>query len=66
MALFNSLGNTRPNNLMNMMQKYKEFRQTFNGNPEQIIQQKLQSGEITQQQLEQAKAMMKQFSQFIK
>ena len=66
MALFNSLGNAKPNNFMNMMQKYKECRQTFSGNPEQIIQQKLQSGEITQQQLEQAKAMMKQFSQFIK
>lgn len=66
-GIFNALGN-RPmtgNGNMNIIQRYNEFRKMFKGDPKQIIQQKLQSGEITQQQLEQARSMMSQFSQFM-
>lgn len=64
--LFNSLGNNQQFPTQNIFQKYQEFRRMFRGDPQQIIQQKLQSGEISQQQLEQAKAMMSQFSQYFK
>lgn len=63
MSLFNALGN-QPN--QNIFQQYKQFRENFKGDPNQIIQQKLQSGQITQQQLEQAKSMMAQFSKLFK
>lgn len=62
MSLFNSIGNQNKN----IIQQYREFRQMFKGDPAKVIQQKLQSGEITQQQIEQAKAMMSQFSQLLK
>ncbi len=65
--IFNALGNRNMNNgRQNILQQYQQFRKMFKGNPEDIIRQKLQSGEITQQQLEQAKAMMQQFSQMLK
>lgn len=64
MSLFNALGN-QPNQ-MNIFQQYKQFRENFKGDPNQIIQQKLQSGQITQQQLDQAKSMMAQFSKLFK
>ena len=40
-----------PNN--NMMQQFLEFKKTFNGNPQQIIQNMLNSGKLTQDQLNQ-------------
>lgn len=53
-----------PNQLYNMMnkgngqndfmQRFNQFRQAFNGNPQQQIQQMLNSGQISQQQYNQA------------
>lgn len=59
--LFNALGGNQQTTPQNIIQQYKQFRQSLKGNPMDIINQKLQSGEITQQQIEQAKAMMNQF-----
>ena len=67
--LFNALGGQRGtpmNSPQNIIQQYKEFRRAFRGDPNQIIQEKLRTGEITQAQIDQAKAMLSQFSQMLK
>ncbi len=53
-------------NMQNMIQQFKQFRQNFAGDPRQVVQQMLQSGQITQDQLNQAQSMAQQFSQFLK
>ena len=66
------LGNNMPQmggpfgNMMQMMQKYNEFKNTFQGDPQQQLQQMLNSGKISQAQLNQYVQMAKQFQQFLK
>ncbi len=70
--LYNMLGNNMPQmggpfgNMMQMMQKYNEFKNTFQGDPQQQLQQMLNSGKISQAQLNQYVQMAKQFQQFLK
>lgn len=69
--LFNALGNGAsmqgiPGNFGQMMQKYQQFRSQFQGNPQQEIQKMLQSGQITQQQLNQAQTIAQQFQGLFK
>ncbi len=66
------LGNNTPQmggpfgNMMNMMQRYNEFKNSFQGDPQQQLQQMLNSGKISQAQLNQYVQMAKQFQQFLK
>lgn len=46
--LFNQYGPKNP--YQNMINQFNEFRNNFKGNPQQKIQQMLNSGQITQQQ----------------
>lgn len=46
--LYNQLGQ------QDMMQRFNQFRQSFSGNPQQQIQQMLNSGKISQAQYNQA------------
>lgn len=39
-----------PNPYKNMMQQFEQFKKNFTGNPQEKIQQMLNSGQITQQQ----------------
>ena len=45
-----------------MMQQFQQFRQNFQGDPKQEVQKLLQSGKMSQQQLNQLQAMAQQFS----
>ena len=54
------------NNPMQMMQQFQQFRNNFQGNPQQMVQQMLQTGRITEAQLQQAMQMARQFQGFIK
>ena len=54
------------NNPMQMLQQFKQFRNGFQGNPQQMVQHMLQTGRITEAQLNQAVQMAKQFQQFVK
>ena len=56
----------RSNNPMQMMQQFQQFRNNFQGNPQQMVQQMLRSGQITEAQLQQATQMAKQFQSFVK
>lgn len=45
---------------MNFIQQFNQFRQMFRGNPQQQVQQLLNSGQMTQEQFEQYKSTAQQ------
>ena len=62
--IYQQFGN-QPNNMNNIMQRFQQFQRMFRGNPQQMIQQMMNSGQITQEQfnnaVKQANQMMKMF-----
>ena len=58
--------NTMFGNVQNLMNQYKQFRNTFNGDPQKKVQEMLNSGQITQAQVDQARNMATQFQKFMK
>ena len=69
--LFNAFGSSpQPSrnpfaNMSNFMNRFNQFRQSFNGNPEQMVQQMINSGQMSQEQFDQAADMAKQIMQFM-
>lgn len=57
----NPLYNEMQSNNGNMLQRFQQFRQNFHGNPQQQVQQLLNSGKVSQQQYNQAVQMAQQF-----
>ena len=49
----------------NMLQRFMQFRQQFQGDPRQQVQQMLNSGRITQQQYDAAVQQANQFRQML-
>ena len=66
--LFNALGGGMPqgNGLMQMIQQFMQFKQNFKGDPKDEVQKMLQSGKISQQQLNQVQQMSGQFQNLLK
>lgn len=64
--LFQQYGNQLPSNYQNMMQKFKQFQQAFHGNPQQMVQQMLNSGRITQEQFNNAAQIANQMMRYMK
>ena len=58
--------NTMFGNVQNLMNQYEQFRNTFNGDPQKKVQEMLNSGQITQAQVDQARSMATQFQKFMK
>lgn len=50
--LFQMMQSPMPNN--NFIQQFQNFARTFQGNPQQIVQNLMQSGKVTQDQYNQA------------
>lgn len=48
-------------NFQQMMQQFQQFQKTFQGDPQQEVQKLLQSGKMSQQQLDQLQQVAKQF-----
>lgn len=63
--LFQQLSSNK-GNMGNLIQQFNQFKQSFSGNPQQIVQQMLSSGKISQEQYNQAVQMANQFQQFLK
>ena len=67
--LFNALGGGQMPGMMgqfqNMVQQFRQFQQTFQGNPKAQVEKLVQSGKITQQQLNQMQQMAVQFRQLL-
>ena len=61
--LFQALGGQMPGPMgqfQRMMQLFQQFKACFQGDPQQEVQKLLQSGKISQQQLNQLQDMAKQ------
>lgn len=52
-------------NMQQMMQQFNQFRNTFKGDPRQTVMNMVNSGAISQQQLNQAQQMARQFQQMM-
>ena len=53
-------------NVMNLLQQFKQFRSTFQGNPQEQVQQLLRSGRVSQAQYENAVKMAQQLQGLLK
>ena len=49
----------------NMVQQFRQFQQTFQGDPKAEVEKLVQNGKITQQQLNQMQQMAVQFRQLL-
>ena len=63
--LFNALGGAQMpgtvGQFQNMVQQFRQFQQTFQGDPKAEVEKMMQSGKLTQQQLNQLQAVARQF-----
>lgn len=66
--LFNALGGGMPqgNGPMQIIQQFMQFKQNFKGDPKAEVEKMLQSGRISQQQLNQVQQMAGQFQNLMK
>ena len=67
--LFQALGGQIPGPMgqfQRMMQQFQQFKAGFQGDPQQEVQKLLQSGKMSQQQLNQLQEMAKQFESFLR
>jgi hypothetical protein len=51
---------------MQMIQQFMQFKENFKGDPKAEVQKMLQSGQISQQQLNQVQQMAGQFQNLLK
>ena len=52
---------TQMNPMMNMMNQFNQFRNTFSGDPKQMVANMLQNGQMSKAQFEQLSQMAMQF-----
>lgn len=65
--IFNAMGAIPMfGNVQNFMSQFNQFKQMFNGDPQQTISQMLQNGQINQNQIDQAKQMAEQIQQMMR
>lgn len=68
--LFNALGGNRlpapMGQFQQMMQQFQQFRANFQGDPKKEVEKLLQSGQMSQAQLNQLQAMAQQFRSFMR
>lgn len=66
-TIFNAMmQNTPLGGMQNLIQQYKQFRQTFQGDPQKKVQEMLSSGQITQEQVNQARSMATEFQKLMR
>ena len=59
-------GNVNPlGNVGQLLQKFQQFKTSFQGDPKAEVEKMLQSGALTQEQLNQVQAMAKQFQNLL-
>lgn len=64
--IFNILGSLPMGNMSNMMAQFNQFRNGFQGDPKQQVQQLLNSGRMSQDQYNQLQQMAQQFMSLMK
>lgn len=64
--LFNSMASMpQGNNMMDLLNRFNQFRQTFQGDPRQAVQNLLNSGRMTQAQYNQYQQMAMQIQNLL-
>lgn len=59
-------GNVNPlGNFGQLLQKFQQFKTNFHGDPKAEVEKMLQSGALTQEQLNRAQAMARQFQNLL-
>lgn len=61
--LYDQFGRVNTDDIMN---HFRQFQQTFKGDPRQMIQNMLNSGQITQEQFNRASQMANEMMRFMK
>ena len=56
-VIVNNLSNSNP---MNFIQQFQNFKRNFQGNPQQVVMNMLNNGQMSQQQFNQLQAMANQ------
>lgn len=64
--LFQAFGGGQNNQFAQLVQQFHQFRNTFRGDPQQEVQKLLQSGKISQQQLNQLQSAAQQFQALLR
>lgn len=64
--LFQAFGGVQNNQFAQLVQQFQQFRNTFRGDPQQEVQKLLQSGKISQQQLNQLQNAAQQFQALLR
>lgn len=63
---FSVLGGQNPlGNFGQMVQQFQQFKATFQGDPKAEVEKLLQSGQLTQQQLDQLQGMARRFQSLL-
>lgn len=63
--LFQQLGGNQPNN-NNLLSRFRQFKSQFQGDPQQKVQELLNSGQMTQAQFNQFAQIYQQYKGFFK
>ena len=63
--IYQQYGNTQVGG-NDVMRRFEQFRRTFNGNPQQIVQSMLNSGRFTQEQVNNAARIANQMLKYMK
>ena len=61
----NQMGGSPMGNMMNLFNQLNQFRQTISGNPQQMAQQMLQSGSVSQERYNNAYQQAQQIYQML-
>lgn len=64
--LFNMLGNSQFGQMQNLVQNFQQFKSQFKGDPQAQVQQMLNSGQISQEQYNNAVQMANAFQRMLK
>lgn len=69
--LFQQIGQTTaatnsPNSMQGVIKRFQDFKKSFSGDPQQQIQQLLNSGKVSQAQYNQAVQIAQQLQQLLK
>lgn len=64
--LFNMFGNSQFGQMSNLVQNFQQFKNQFKGDPRAQVQQMLNSGQISQEQYNNAVQMANAFSKILK
>ena len=64
-SMFGGMNQMPNNNMMGLLQQFMQFKQNFNGDPKQQIQNLLNSGKVTQEQYNRAVQMAQQLQRMM-